>query len=193
MFLSAEYWNTRYKENEFGWDTGNITEPLKTYFDQLENKNLSILIPGAGNSYEAEYLFNKGFKNVTVVDFAQEPLTNIKNRVPDFPLNNLVKDDFFNHKGQYDLIVEQTFFCAIDPKLRAQYAKHMHSLLKPGGKLVGLLFDMVFEKEGPPFGGNKEEFRTYFDPYFTYKTFAPCYNSIAPRAGRELFIHLIKK
>jgi len=193
MFLSAEYWNNRYKENEFGWDTGSITEPLKTYFDQLENKNISILIPGAGNSYEAEYLFNKGFKNVTVVDFAQEPLTNIKNRVPDFPVNNLVKDDFFNHKGQYDLIVEQTFFCAIDPKLRAEYAKHMHSLLKPGGKLVGLLFDTVFEKEGPPFGGNKEEFRTYFDSYFTYKTFAPCYNSIAPRAGRELFIHLIKK
>ena len=59
MFLSSEYWNTRYVENDFGWDAGEITTPLKTYFDQLKDKSLKILIPGAGNSYEAEYLFNK--------------------------------------------------------------------------------------------------------------------------------------
>lgn len=193
MFLSNSYWNSRYKENDFGWDTGSITSPLKEYIDQLKDKSVKILIPGAGNSYEAEYLFNNGFENVYVLDFAEEPLKNIKKRIPNFPDNQLVKDDFFNHAGQYDLILEQTFFCAIDPKLRSAYAKHMHELLKPKGKLAGLLFNTQFEKEGPPFSGTVEEYKTYFTPYFSIKLMEPCYNSIEPRAGREVFIQLIKQ
>ncbi len=193
MQLSSEYWNTRYIENDFGWDTGDITTPLKTYFDQLKDKSVKILIPGAGNSYEAEYLFNNGFKNVFVLDFAEAPLKNIKERCNDFPSSQLIQDDFFKHAGQYDLIIEQTFFCAIDPKLRADYAKHMHSLLKPKGKLVGVLFDTVFEKDGPPFSGNKAEYTNYFSPYFEFNTFESCYNSIKPREGRELFINFSKK
>lgn len=193
MKLSQNYWNDRYKENDFGWDTGSITTPLKTYIDQLSDKNIKILIPGAGNSYEAEYLFKSGFKNVHVLDFAEEPLKNIKQRCPDFPESQLIQDDFFNHKGQYDLVLEQTFFCAIHPDLRMKYAVHMHELLKPGGKLAGLLFNTVFEKEGPPFSGSAEEYKTYFSPYFTFKTYDPSYNSIAPRDGRELFVILINK
>ena len=193
MQLSSEYWNTRYNENDFGWDTGDITTPLKTYFDQLTDKSLKILIPGAGNSYEAEYLFKNGFKNVFVLDFAEAPLKNIKTRCKDFPASQLIQDDFFKHAGQYDLIIEQTFFCAIDPKLRVDYAKHMPALLKPKGKLVGLMFDTVFEKEGPPFSGNKEEYLKYFSPYFNFNTFDKCYNSIKPREGRELFINFSKK
>lgn len=193
MQLSSEYWNTRYNENDFGWDTGDITTPLKTYFDQLKDKSLKILIPGAGNSYEAEYLFNHGFKNVFVLDFAEAPLKNIKERCKDFPSEQLIQNDFFKHAGQYDLIIEQTFFCAIDPKLRADYAKHMHSLLKPKGKLVGVLFDTVFEKDGPPFSGNKAEYTNYFSTYFELNTFESCYNSIKPREGRELFIKFVKK
>lgn len=190
MFLDKEYWNKRYTTNDFGWDAGAVTTPLKTYFDQLSNKDLKILIPGAGNSYEAEYLFNKGFKNVFVLDFAAEPLKNILVRCPEFPARHLIQQNFFEHEGQYDLIAEQTFFCAIDPKLRSLYAKHSAKLLKPGGKLTGVLFDCTFEKEGPPFGGSKEEYIAYFQPYFQFKTFDPCYNSIKPREGRELFINL---
>lgn len=193
MQLNSEYWNTRYIENDFGWDAGDITTPLKTYFDQLKDKSLKILIPGAGNSYEAEYLFNSGYKNIFVLDFAEAPLKNIKERCKDFPSEQLIQNDFFKHAGQYDLIIEQTFFCAIDPKLRADYAKHMHSLLKPKGKLVGLLFDTVFEKEGPPFSGSKEEYVKYFSPYFDFNIFDKCYNSIKPREGRELFINFTKK
>ena len=51
------YWSKRYKEERTGWDIGFPSLPLKTYIDQLENKDLKILIPGAGNAYEAEYLF----------------------------------------------------------------------------------------------------------------------------------------
>ena len=69
----------------------------------------------------------------------------------------------------------------------------MASLLNKDGKLIGLLFDKVFEKQGPPFGGCPCEYKPIFEPYFVIKTMDECYNSILPRAKAELFINLIKK
>lgn len=191
--LSPQYWNKRYQNNDFAWDIGSVSQPLKTYFEQLSDKELKILIPGAGNSYEAEYLFNLGFHNCYVLDFALEPLRNLKQRVPDFSNEQLIQEDFFKHKGQYDLIIEQTFFCAIDPSLRTDYVQHMNALLKPNGKLVGLLFNDPLNSDKPPFGGNKADYLKLFEPVFNIKTFEPCYNSIKPREGRELFVILDKK
>lgn len=121
--LNQEYWTKRYNDQETGWDVGDVSTPLKEYIDQLSNKELKILIPGAGNAYEAEYLYKQGFKNVFVIDISQEPLKNILKRSPDFPAEQLIHGDFFEHSNTYDLIIEQTFFCAIDPSLRANYAK----------------------------------------------------------------------
>lgn len=186
--LNDEFWNNRYKTNDFGWDIGDVSEPLRKYIEQLENKELKILIPGAGNAYEAEFLFNNGFKNVYVLDFAEAPLKNIKKRLPEFPDNQLIQQDFFKHKGQYDLIIEQTFFCAIDPMLRSKYVQHMRELLAPNGKLVGLMFNDVLNTDKPPFGGNKDEYQKLFSGTFDIKKMEPCYNSIKPREGRELFV-----
>ncbi len=191
--LNKEYWTTRYNKNDTGWDLGEISRPLKEYINQLKDKNVSIFIPGSGNAHEAEYLFNQGFKNVTIIDLSEEPLKNIKKRIPDFPNENLIVGDFFEHQQQYDLILEQTFFCAINPSLRQAYAKKMHELLTKNGKLVGVLFNDLLNADKPPFGGNKEEYISYFNPYFNFKTFDTCYNSIKPRANRELFIHFKKK
>lgn len=194
MRLDVEFWNKRYLENEASWDAKSITTPLKDYIDQIPGTSIKILIPGAGNSYEAEYLLNKGFTKVFVLDFAEAPLKNLSARCKNFPNEHLIQQDFFKHEGAYDLIIEQTFFCAIDPMLRNEYAKHVHQLLKPKGKLVGVLFnDPELSDEQPPFKGTRDEYLKYFDPYFKTKVFETCYNSIKPRAGRELFINLSKK
>jgi methyl halide transferase len=190
--LNAGYWSRRYQEGETAWDTGSITTPLKVYLDQLKNKNISILIPGAGNAYEADYLTGMGFKNVSVCDFAAEPLENLKARCPAFNPEHLLQNDFFELEGSFDLVVEQTFFCALQPALRRRYFEKIRGLLKPGGKLVGLLFNDPLNTNKPPFGGNKEEYRNYFEGLFTVQVYAECYNSIGPRAGRELFINLTR-
>ena len=65
--LNTNYWSKRYQNNETAWDIGAPSTPLKEYIDQLENKNIKILIPGCGNAYEAQYLFENGFKNVFVI------------------------------------------------------------------------------------------------------------------------------
>jgi methyl halide transferase len=188
---SAAYWESRYVVKDTGWDVKAITTPLKTYIDQLNDKNLRILIPGAGNGYEAEYLFLQGFENVYVMDIAPQPLRNLAERVPEFPPHHLLLEDFFLHAGDYDLIIEQTFFCAIPPSMRPAYAEQMHKLLsKRKGKLVGLLFNDVLNTDKPPFGGNKEEYASLFQSYFHFEIFDTAYNSIPPRTGRELFIKL---
>ncbi len=193
---TENYWTQRYLEQHIGWDVGKPTRPLKAYIDQLENKALKILIPGAGNAYEAEYLFNKGFKNVHVLDISKKPLEYFQNRVPNFPSAQLIHGDFFTHQDSYDLILEQTFFCAFPPtkENRKQYAAQVNNLLKQNGKLVGLwfCFPLSEDTENPPFGGSKEEYIEYFKPYFKIKSFENCYNSIEPRKGKELFGIFIK-
>ncbi|UPS92137.1 methyltransferase domain-containing protein [Bizionia sp. M204] len=193
MDLSESFWDSRYQNQDTGWDLGEVSLPIKTYFDQLKDTSLKILIPGAGNSYEAEYLFLNGFKNVCIADLSKTALDNFKNRVPSFPSENLRHTNVFDMNETFDIIIEQTFFCALNPNLREAYAKKMHSLLNPNGKLVGLLFDKPLFTERPPFGGSKAEYITYFKPYFELDIFETSYNSVASREDSELFIKFLKK
>lgn len=192
MGLDAQYWTERYKNNESGWDLGAISPPLKAYIDQLKNKDLEILIPGAGNAYEAEYLLKQGFTNVTVCDLSSVPLENLHKRVGENKALNLLNGDFFRLEQRFDLILEQTFFCALNPELRQGYFLKMRELLNPGGKLVGVLFNDALNRDRPPFGGYKEEYLTYIPAGLQVKVFDKCHNSIAPRADRELFMILQK-
>ena len=187
-----EYWEQRYVDGNTQWNYGDITTPIRTYIDQLTDKSTRILVPGAGHGFEVEYLHKNGFTNVHVLDFAQAPLDNLKKRVPDFPVEHLHQADFFSFEGEFDLILEQAFFCAIEPKLREAYRSKMLKLLAPGGKLVGLLFNDAFRKEGPPYGGSIEEYQPFFASHFDIEVMEIANNSIAPRAGREIFIKLVK-
>ncbi|NNF32012.1 MAG: methyltransferase domain-containing protein [Flavobacteriaceae bacterium] len=187
------YWNHRYLQGETGWDIGYVSTPLQAYFDQLTYKDLRILIPGGGNSYEAEYLFKQGFTNIYVLDISVIALQNFQKRVPDFPLEQLLHQDFFDLNDRFDLIVEQTFFCALNPSERSRYVVKMHSLLKENGKLAGLLFNIPLFEDHPPFGGNEQEYRQLFSEYFSIDIMETAHNSIPKRAGNELFIKLQKK
>lgn len=191
--LGEIYWNNQYQANETGWDLGEVSPPIKAYIDQLTNKNLRILIPGCGNTYEAEYLLQNGFTNVTVIDIAPTLVAQLKEKFAGNPNINIIPGDFFEHEGEYGLILEQTFFCAINPPLRNDYVAKMKGLLAPGGKLVGVLFDREFEQQGPPFGGCKCQYEPMFEKDFDFKTFELCNNSFVKRAGTELFINLVRK
>jgi len=194
MAVNKDFWENRWQKNQTGWDIGYAAPPIASYIDTLKNKDINILIPGAGNAYEAEYLHKQGFTNVYVMDIASQPLENLANRVPEFPKEHLLSADFFKHNGIYDLIIEQTFFVAINPDLRSKYIQKMHELLKPRGILAGLL---IFDKEpspgGPPFIDTYDGYKKYFyNKLFEVKKFETAENSIKPRAGREIFFELIK-
>lgn len=187
MKLDAHFWSNKYKLHQTGWDIGYASPPIISYFNQLDNKDLKILIPGCGNAYEAILLFEMGFKNLYILDFVKETLNKFEEKQPNFPKSQILYEDFFSVQDQFDIIIEQTFFCALLPDQRKAYVSKMKSLLKPKGKLVGLFFENDFEKTGPPFGGNKKKYLALFSSSFKIKKLEKCYNSIPPRMGNELF------
>ena len=188
----AQYWEDRYQNDKTGWDMHQVSPPLKNYFDQIQNKDIKILIPGCGNAYEAEYLIRQGFTNIHALDIAIQPLINLQTRIGETDALHIHQTDFFELYDTFDLIVEQTFFCALHPDLRSAYADKMKDLLKEEGQLVGLLFDFPLVS-GPPYGGNISEYYTYFEPHFFFKTFQRAYNSYHKRFPKEIFINLVKK
>jgi SAM-dependent methyltransferase len=190
--LNEDFWSSRYQDGYVGWDIGSPSPPLYQYLCQLHTKTISILVPGAGNAYEVAAAWILGFTNIHFLDITYLPINKFLEKNPSFPVYQVFHQDFFEHQGTYDLILEQTFFCAIDPELRLAYVKKMHSLLKPEGRLVGVLFDKEFNVDGPPFGGTATEYRSLFKHYFELEKFEPCYNSIHQRLGSELFIKLRK-
>lgn len=193
QILDGDYWNNRYITETTGWDLGQVSPPLQAYIDQLADKNIQILIPGCGNTYEADYLIKKGFTNITLIDIAGALVESLQKKYRDIPNIKIIQGDFFEHSGQYDLVLEQTFFCALNTALRKRYADTMFALLKPEGKLTGLLFNRQFEEQGPPFGGSMAEYEQLFAGKFILKTLAPAYNSFSKRRDTELFMILVKR
>ncbi len=192
--IDKDFWDDRWKNKETGWDLKSVSPPLKEYIDTIEDKNAAILIPGCGNAYEAEYLLANGFTNITVIDLAPTLIQNLLQKYEKYAGRQLtvICGDFFKHTGTYDIILEQTFFCALLPTQRQSYVVKMHSLLRTGGNLAGLLFDKQFES-GPPFGGSKEEYIPLFQEQFEIMEMESCASSIAPRAGTELFFIVNKR
>lgn len=191
--FSQDFWNMRWKENQTGWDIGYASPAIVHYLEQYSKKNAAILIPGCGNGYEADFLIQNGFENITLIDIAPLAVANLQQKFKGKSQIKILCEDFYLHEAQYDLIIEQTFFCANPIDTRCQYAQKMAHLLQPKGQLVGVLFNRNFEKKGPPFGGTKEAYERIFSPYFEIKALGACYNSIKPRMGEELFVNFVKK
>ncbi len=76
-----------------GWDLGGVSSPIKSYIDTIEEKNISILIPGFGNSYEAEYLLKNHFTNVTVTDITPTLVKNLQEKLKNNPNITIVLGD----------------------------------------------------------------------------------------------------
>jgi SAM-dependent methyltransferase len=174
-----------------GWDLGMPSPPLVDFIKNIPNKDAAILIPGCGNAHEANYLLEQGFRNVTLIDISHTAAEILKEKFQANPEIKIIEGDFFKHTGQYDVIIEQTFFCALPPSMRQKYVWKMHQLLQPEGILTGLLFNREFES-GPPFGGNTEEYKQLFQSSFHFRNLEPALNSITPRLGSELYFSFSK-
>lgn len=191
--LDRDFWDGRYQRGETGWDLGAPSPALAHYFsDSRRDRNARILIPGAGNAYEADMLMEQGYTDVTVIDIAPSVTEKLQERFAREKRIRILCGDFFALNEHFDTVVEQTFFCALPPAMRADYAQKMAEILVPGGILTGLLFNRDFEG-GPPFGGCEAEYRELFAPYFDIELMSPCTRSVPPRAGHELFIRLRRK
>ena len=196
--LSPEAWNSRYQSGDTPWDLAGPTPELKRLLDEgkLPAKG-RVLVPGGGRGHDA-VLFAERKYEVDLVDFA--PLALEAALIEASRQKQAIfayRQDFFDlpklpyHAGSYDILLEYTMFCAIDPELRPAYAKAAAALLKPGGFLVGLFFPLEMHKPGPPFVVSEKEVRELFSPSFEITIEKPQL-SIKARAGRE-FLGLFRR
>lgn len=188
--LSATAWDKRYLEGDTPWD---LSGPTPEFMRLAEEKRLPLkgnaLIPGGGRGHDAIFLAKSGLE-VDLVDFSPLALqAALQKCSQEKAVVHAYCRDFFSlaqsgyHQERYDLILEYTFFCAIDPELRGQYAKTIKALLKPHGLFVGLFFPLHTDKTPPPFPVSKEEVKKVFSD-FAFTMEEPKV-SVKPRAGNE--------
>ena len=186
------FWEQRYEKGEIGWDLGAETPVFTAISEKLKPGKVCIL--GCGNGYDAISFSKKGF-SVTAVDFARTPINNLQIAARSLSLSiETIKKDIFDlipdYSSQFDYIIEQTCFCAIDPRKRQQYSNLVLDLLKVGGKLIGLWMplDKNIIDGGPPFGVKENEIKKLFST--KWKITEDCFptQSIEARKGREKLI-----
>ena len=196
--ISAADWEARYQDKNTPWDlSGPTPEFLRLLKENIIPHKGNAIIPGAGRGYDAIALAKAGL-DVDIVDFAptalcaaQELALQEKTRIYSYRLDafDLGQQPYF--QARYDLWLEYTFFCAIDPGLRKKYVELVCQLLKPGALFIGLFFPTSIDKEGPPFVVSQDEVEKLFSPYFELRFEKP-QQSVKPRAGRE-FLGIFRK
>lgn len=187
----AQYWDLRYLKGETGWNLNSLSPPLVHFIHSLPEtaKNWHILFPGSGESPDPAFWYNNGFKNTFALDFSSEARKLFLDKNPTFPSQQFLCTDFFCLPPEnWDLILEQTFFCALPPSLRKDYVEQMYRILKPGALLAGVWFNRHFEQNGPPYGSSVHENIDLFSLGFDIISAEPCSHSVKPRAGTEYWM-----
>ena len=189
---SPQFWEDIYLADEAGWDLGGPTPIFKSMAGELNPGKLCIL--GCGKGYDAVQFSRNGF-DVTAVDFSRTAILSLEKLAG--PANvhlNIIQDDIFSlsqkYKNTFDYVLEQTCFCAINPKRRNEYERLVYSLLKSQGRLIGLWFplDKSPDKGGPPFGTTVSEVKHIFRGSWDVEIEEFPELSVDPRKGREKLI-----
>jgi methyl halide transferase len=190
-----EDWQRHYDENDMGWDLGQVAPPFVRLWEEGQLPMGKVLIPGCGRGHEVLFLAENGFE-VTGVDYSDGAVTYLRNALKERNLKGqILQQDFFSlnssHDELYDLIIEQTFFCAISPQYRQDYVSNVSRILKPGGILVGLFYHT--DKEGgPPYNTTREDLETHFSEKFKIIKLEKETSSAEQRKNKEWLVILKK-
>ena len=197
MAEHAERWEHAYQTGRTGWDLG---QPAPPFVDLLHGPEAPVpgqlLAPGCGRGHDALLFARHGFA-VTGVDIAPSAVAAASEAARQAGLAaRFVVDDLFalaeRWPAAFDYAVEHTCFCAIDPARRAEYARVLHAVLRPGGELIGL-FLVHGRPGGPPYTTDEPEVRALMAPFFEIERLEPAANSHPRHRGQELFARLRRR
>ena len=187
-----DFWDKAYIEGNTGWDIGSKTPIFDNWINSID-KSKNICVLGAGNGWDAINFAQKGHK-VTAVDFAPSAINSMINRAKKNSVKmNIVQLNIFDlpkyYRFFFDVVVEYTCFCAIDPIDRQKYIETVSGILKKSGLFVGILFPLDGKDidSGPPFNVDLNETLNMFDKFLYRKECEKSPHSIKPRKGREIF------
>ena len=193
---TQEDWQRHYDEGDLGWDLGQVAPPFIRLFESNAILPGKTLVPGCGRGHEVIYLAENGFE-VTAVDYSSGAVNHLKSTVQERKLKcKVLHMDFFGidstHNGVYDLLIEQTFFCAISPEQRPFYVSTVARALKQGGMLAGLFYH-TGKEGGPPFNTTREDILKHFSDSFEVQQLSKSEDSAEQRKNKEWLVVLVKK
>ena len=193
---TQEDWQRHYDEGDLGWDLGQVAPPFIRLLESNAILPGKTLVPGCGRGHEVIYLAENGFE-VTAVDYSSGAVNHLKSTVQERKLKcKVLHMDFFGidstHNGVYDLLIEQTFFCAISPEQRTSYVSTVARALKQGGMLAGLFYH-TGEEGGPPFNTTREDILKHFSDSFEIQQLSKSEYSAEQRKNKEWLVILVKK
>ncbi len=183
------YWEEIYKAGRAGWDLGKPTATFQRLLASGEMAPGRLLVVGAGRGHDAREFARHGF-DVTAVDFAADAVQAMAQLADDQAPVKVVQADIFGlpetFDHQFDMLLEYTCFCAIDPARRGEYADVAARVLKPGGTYAALFFPMDGPAGGPPFAVTEAEVLALFGARgFTLVRSERPADSVAQRRGME--------
>jgi methyl halide transferase len=195
----AAFWAELYRTGDTGWDQGGPSPGLVDFLrDHVGAHGRApllragrALVPGCGHGHDARALAAADFE-VLGLDVVEHAVREATRLAEEEGLDNLrfERADFLDlptpFRGPYDVIFENTFFCAIDPEQRERYVEIAADLLKPAGYLLGVFYNIQPET-GPPFGATRDELIERFETRFRL-VLDRVPRSIARREGKELLM-----
>ncbi|KAA5805349.1 methyltransferase domain-containing protein [Alkalicaulis satelles] len=147
-------WEARFRDSDAPWERPGVHPALTDWAqDGAFDRRWRMLVPGCGRGTEPEAFARLGL-SVTGVDMAPTAIAWQQARFDAAGLTGaLLAADALAYRpdAPFDALWEQTFLCAIHPRLRPDWEMMAHACLKPGGVLFAL-FMQKDEPGGPPYG-----------------------------------------
>jgi SAM-dependent methyltransferase len=148
-----EFWDTRFRDGVTPWDAGGVPPRLGVWLRGRKSA-MKVLVPGCGAGHEVRLFAEQGH-DVLGIDFADEAIEAARRALGRFA-SRVRKADFFSLEGQFDLIYERAFLCALPRARWPDWGRRIADLVRPGGELAGFFY-LDDNERGPPFGTSRDE------------------------------------
>ncbi|KAG1328242.1 Thiocyanate methyltransferase 1 [Cocos nucifera] len=187
---AASGWEKSWEEGLTPWDLAQPT-PVVQHLVQRESLPTGrVLVPGCGSGYDVVAIASPE-RYVVGLEISHSAVKKAKEWSSSLSNANyftFLVADFFTWQPTelFDLIFDYTFFCAIDPCMRAAWARKVRDLLKPDGELITLIYLISDQDEGPPYNVTVADYENVLNPV-GFKALSIVDNELAvgPRKGRE--------
>jgi thiopurine S-methyltransferase len=184
--MEPKFWQERWARNQIGFHLPEVNPYLQRHWPQLAlAQGAQVLVPLCGKSLDLMWLASHGLRvlGVELSEQAVKAFFSEQNLVPRITRRGVFSvyqtdlievwcGDFFalDAEAVADCIAlyDRAALIALPPLMRAQYAEHLHQLLRPGcqGLLITLDYDQT-QKAGPPFAVTDDEVKVLFGSQWT--------------------------
>jgi hypothetical protein len=182
-------WDELYRKGETRWDHGGASLPLKQYLERHTVRGRA-LVPGCGRGHEVALAVEHGL-DATGLDISPTATAEARARYPHLA-DRFVTGSLFDPpaelRGVFDVVLEHTCLCALNPDSRGNYRRGIDLALRREGLVIGVWYINPAREpgyEGPPFPIAVTELTELFaDGYEIVEDYLPDV-AFAGREGRE--------